>query len=430
MQAHQKELSQWISTVSTHMPHLSKPEATVLALYSFGMIIAQSCGLTSIAVVLALLCHQSENTIRQRLREFYQNKGDKRGTKRKEVLVESCFAPLLRWVVTWWNPDERRLVLAMDATTLRDTFTVLSIHVVYRGCAIPIAWVVVEATRKGAWQPHWRHLFNCLREVIPADWTVLVLADRGLYAKWLFKKIRDLDWHPFLRIKHQYAVRPHGLVQWRPITELIAPGAAVWCGTVTCFRTPEAQITGTLLLSWASDATEPWAILTDLSPDTAEIAWYGMRMWIEGSYKDMKRGGWHWEQTKMEEPARVARLWLVMAVATLWVLSVGGDADESLPASSLSDIVGDALDTPAPSRRSRPMSCFRRGVLRIRCALIMQESIPPGSFDPDPWPTGQPSRSRSPRAPTPLADTSRVLWIMLIALLQAQNPPEPDGGNT
>jgi hypothetical protein len=106
--AHHEELSRWITTVSTHMPHLSKPQATVLALYSFGMVIAQACGISSIAAVLGRLLRQQDNTVRQRLREFYQGKRNKAGTKRQEIVVTTCFAPLLRWVLTWWAPDERR----------------------------------------------------------------------------------------------------------------------------------------------------------------------------------------------------------------------------------------------------------------------------------------------------------------------------------
>jgi hypothetical protein len=40
-------LSQWAETVSIHMPHLSKPVAAVLALWSFGMVMTKSCGLTT-----------------------------------------------------------------------------------------------------------------------------------------------------------------------------------------------------------------------------------------------------------------------------------------------------------------------------------------------------------------------------------------------
>jgi len=32
---------------------------------------------------------------------------------------------------------------------------------------------------------------------LPADWQVLVLADRGLYATWLFEAIQKHGWHPF-----------------------------------------------------------------------------------------------------------------------------------------------------------------------------------------------------------------------------------------
>jgi hypothetical protein len=72
----------------------------------------------------------------------------------------------------------------MDASTLGQRFTILSLSVVVRGCAIPVAWKVVEATRAGAWRPHWIALLEALDGCIPADWTVIVLADRGLYAKW------------------------------------------------------------------------------------------------------------------------------------------------------------------------------------------------------------------------------------------------------
>ena len=98
------------------------------------------------------------------------------------------------------GPVDRRLALAMDATTLGQRFTVLAISVVYRGCAIPVAWKVVGAHEKGQWRPHWEALFTQLRGSVPADWAVLVCADRGLYARWLYRHIVSVGWHPFLRI--------------------------------------------------------------------------------------------------------------------------------------------------------------------------------------------------------------------------------------
>lgn len=72
--------------------------------------------------------------------------------KRQQVDVQACFAPLLRGVLAAWPRGEKRLALALDATTRGQRCTVRAISVVYRGCAIPVAWAVVPATTKGKWR--------------------------------------------------------------------------------------------------------------------------------------------------------------------------------------------------------------------------------------------------------------------------------------
>jgi len=101
---------------------------------------------------------------------------------------------------------------------------------------------------------------------------------------------------------------------------------------VTCFKTRERQLDGTLLARWDAAYAEPWLILTDLPPSQADAIWYGLRAWIAGGSKDATRGGWHWEQTKMTDPARAERGWLAMALATLWVVRVGCAAEGAHPA--------------------------------------------------------------------------------------------------
>jgi hypothetical protein len=46
---------QWSQTVSRHLPHLSRPQAQVLALWSYSMTLARACGITTITVLLAPL---------------------------------------------------------------------------------------------------------------------------------------------------------------------------------------------------------------------------------------------------------------------------------------------------------------------------------------------------------------------------------------
>jgi len=176
----QERVYQWTAEVRTHLPHLSKPQATVLAMWSLGMVVARACALTAVTTLLAGWLDARENTIRQRLREFVYDAKDKRGAMRQQVEVPPCFRPLLAWVLQ--GATGRQLALALDATSLGERFVVLAISVVYRGCAIPVAWTVVRAGTKHAWRPEWLRLLRQVWRAVPREWTVVVLADRGLYA--------------------------------------------------------------------------------------------------------------------------------------------------------------------------------------------------------------------------------------------------------
>jgi len=182
------------------------------------MVLARSCALTAVRACLASWLQGKDNTLRQRLREFCYAAPAKRG-KARQAVVEPCFAPLLAWVLSLWQGTQ--LALALAATTLGDRFTVLVSSVVYRGCAIPIAWTVLTATVEKAWQPAWLRMLRQLYRAVPTTWTVIVLADRGWYARWLFRRITRLGWHPFLRIKSGGTFRPTGERQGVPLKTLV-----------------------------------------------------------------------------------------------------------------------------------------------------------------------------------------------------------------
>ncbi len=179
----QDRLSSWKEEVSSAFAHLSKAQVRGLVLWSAGMALTGSSGISQISALLAQVLEQKEGTVFQRRREWYLDAPHKRGDHRRELDVSSCFAPLLCWIVQRWAGEDRRLALALDASTLGDRWTVLSISVLVRGCAIPVAWKVVGAHAKGSWRPYWEELLERLKGSVPADWQVLVLADRGLYAR-------------------------------------------------------------------------------------------------------------------------------------------------------------------------------------------------------------------------------------------------------
>jgi hypothetical protein len=368
------------------MGHLNGPQRQVLSLWSYGIILAQTCGLNRVCSRLAAQLGEKEQSLRQRLREWYWESEAKKGKQRREWDCTASFPALVKWVLHYWAQETRQLVLAMDATTLKRVFVVLSISVVYRGCAIPIAWTIRRAEQKGSWRQAWESLFASLQGVVPEDWTVLVLADRGLYAQWLFEIIQSCHWHPFLRINLGGTYRLKGNQTFLPMRNLLSGVNRVWSGAVTCFATNSLE--ATLLACWGAQYKEPWLIVTDLPPEQASSAWYGMRSWIEAGFKDIKRDGWQWQKTRMSDPARATRFWLALAVATLWTVCAGSEADQNLPVANLQALPPThiARRTKKSSSRCRILSCFSRGLDVILAALMNRDPLPFGRFFPDPWP--------------------------------------------
>jgi hypothetical protein len=175
-----KHLREWSRIVTQHMSHLSLPQSIGLATWSFGMVMTKSSSLSKVSNFIASLNGEKPNTVRQRLKEWYQPSDAKKGEKRSSLDVRSCFAPLLSWVLNLLPSNITRIALALDATSIGDKFVVLSVNILLAGCGIPVAWKIVKANQKGSWKPYWLELIESLQSVIPRSFDVIVAADRGL----------------------------------------------------------------------------------------------------------------------------------------------------------------------------------------------------------------------------------------------------------
>ena len=114
-----------------------------------------------------------------------------------------------------------------------------------------------------------------------------------------------------------------------------------------------------------------------------------MRAGSEPGGKITNRAGWQWQRTRMPDPQRAARRWLAVAVATLWLLSGGGEAEDTIP-------LGTLPAWPAPWRlphrhrqatRLRLVSVFRQGWQCILVAWLHRRRLPTGRCVPEPWPS-------------------------------------------
>src|SRR5260370_11530652 len=177
--------------------------------------------MTQVSVWLAMMLGGKRGAWRQKLREGCYEAADKKGEQRAQLEVALCFAPLLAWIVSWWQAKQQQLVLVIDASARGANLALLSVSVVYRGGAIAVAWHLLPTGTAGAWEPLWEEMLAHLAPAIPAQWQVLVMADRGLYSRDLYEAICRHGLHPFLRLNLPRAGQEARRGDQQPVPRLI-----------------------------------------------------------------------------------------------------------------------------------------------------------------------------------------------------------------
>lgn len=373
-----QELESWIEELSIAFPKLNSRQAEVLSLYSYGMALTKHCGQTIVVVFLALLLYLKSQNLRQRLKEFTYEAGQKRGRKRCEVEVTQQFAPLLAWILQQWQ-DKKKVVLAVDVTYLKDRYMILCISVVYGQTTIPVAWKVLRVNTQGEWHPVWLTLLAHIAPALPKSTQVLLLFDRGLYSKRLFEAIRSYGWHPFMRIREQGLYKRLSSKHWHNLKHLAYRGMSAHAFRVQCFKGDPLQ--AYLWLAWDEQHHEPCLLLSDLAPKHIKGNPYPLRMWIEAGFKDCKRGGLHWEQSKIPDPARMERLLFVIAVALFYLIRLGNS------------VLSPAILASDPVRR---LSMVTHGWLHLLVSTIHHSPFTTACFRPYDFPLFYPSQNTYP----------------------------------
>lgn len=183
---------------------------------------------------------------------------------------------------------------------------------------------------------------------------------------------------------------PEGWKRPREFRRFVPAVGRSWQGRGVAFpRKPERRLACTLLACWAAGHEDGWYVLTDLPPQAADAAWYGLRMWIEHGYKQFKSAGWQWQSTRIDEPDRAGRMWLAIALATLWAVAVGGEHDRAAARQeTMPDLPATATPRRGPARpkASRLVSVLNQGIAVIVAVLITGRIPKPESWYPEPWP--------------------------------------------
>jgi len=303
----QKQLYQWYERIREGLPHLSKPQAIVLAMFSLGVVLAERCGTSKVAERLGWL--GKADSLERRFQRFLSN---------ARLSGEACCRAWSKWVIS--KLGEPEIVLLVDETKLGKWLGVMMVGLAYRQRCIPLAWMCY---RTGEWPMKQVELIRCLltwvADSIPAGVTPLVMVDRGLgTSPGLVQVVVDLDWQYLFRVQGQTRFRfqdGHDV----PLRSLALRGHS---------RSLRGQIfkkagwlPARIHVFWKTAYDEPWCLITNSPGLVAER--YAHRAWQEQSFRDLKSGGWQWQQSQVRIPHHADLLVLVLALAYAWMLTLG-----------------------------------------------------------------------------------------------------------
>ena len=237
-----------------------------------------------------------------------------------------------------WVPyvvgSRTRIAVAMDWTDFDadGQATIMLSLLTDHGRATPLVWLTVDkATLKKRRNEYEYRVLVRLAEILPAEVTVLIVADRGFGHKKLYSVLGE-------ELKFDYVIRFRGNIKVTAVDGEERP-AADWVGPSGRARTlrggavtAERYVVGTVVCVQAKGMKEPWCLAASASDADAKslIKLYAKRWSIECGFRDTKdlRFGMGLGSMRVSTPDRRDRLWLLnaFAVALLTLLGAAGEA--------------------------------------------------------------------------------------------------------
>lgn len=348
--------------LSAHLPGINSWQQANLALFSYGVIEAESCQQGEIA--RQVCCGERVESAARRFRRWLDNEA---------LDLNRFFSEWSQWVVA--AVGKPAVTLLVDETKLDQWVGVMMVGLAWEGRCLPLAWRTYRANCREGYPAEGQvgmieALLKQVKSGIGHQYDVVVLADRGIgCSPDLCQAVAALGWKYLFRVTCQTKVVSDGVDY--TIAQQVQPGE-VWMQSGTVFK-QRGRIPAHARALWGVGYDEPWALVTNDAAFSGHE--YARRNWQEQSFRDLKSGGWHWGQSRIRLPHHVANLLLVLVVAYVWLIALGSQAVAEGCAHPL-------VRRPDGTLR-RSWSLFREG-LRYFVEVVARHTACPGLvFIPD-----------------------------------------------
>lgn len=214
------------------------------------------------------------------------------------------------------------LVLVMDGSVVGRGGIALMLHVVYKGRALPLAWLVRHG-KKGHF-PADLHiaLVEQVQALLPQGAQVVLLGDGEFDGTDLLHTVQEAGW--------SYVCRTgcHMTASWQGATfRLDTVGWCIKPGTLVDF--PEAFFTRDaygplrLICCWAKGYQEPLYLVSNMTSAEEACRLYAKRFRIETFFSDQKSRGFYLHKSHISDPNRLSRLLIAACLAYIWIIYLG-----------------------------------------------------------------------------------------------------------
>jgi hypothetical protein len=310
------------------LPQALSSQLDTLGIILVGVVQSMSSQLAKIARAMPL--DTTALAKEQRLRRFLDT---------ERLSVSDHYHPLVR--ASLHGLTGQRVQLLIDRVLLRNQHNILVVSLGFRRRSIPLVWQALPHRGASGLEDQ-QALIQAAVALLPPKVRISVHGDSEFRSRSVFGWLRAQGYDALLGVRGDVRLDGEGLgaASGQPLTHVVPPlpGQAAGgrrrhhrtspvCYLNTVHVGEEDRVGPVNLLAWWERDDDGQvilhAVMTNLPAIPATKAYGKRRMWIETVFRDWQSQGFHLDQCGLPDTNRVARLLLVLAIAYLWLVSVG-----------------------------------------------------------------------------------------------------------
>jgi len=235
-----------------------------------------------------------------------------------KVTEQTYFLPFIQSLLI--KIGLKKMVFAIDDSLVGRGCICLMINLIYKHCALPLAFTVVRGKKGHLPEDTHVKLVNKLHPLIPESTEeVILLGDGEFDGITLQQTVSDFGWKYVSRTSYNITIYADD--EPFPIETLAAMlPQGCYKKLSNCTITQKKYGPVTAIAWWGENHDEPLFLVSNFKSASKACEYYSMRFTIETFFSDQKSRGFKIDKSHLSSPKRLTRLLYASCLAYLWVI--------------------------------------------------------------------------------------------------------------